>query len=86
LRIKGTPEHLIITLILQENVIRTLECNISYQSTAWKDLKLTDIMIDIMLIVDRTALLALSKASARVSTSVSSNESASTTVPVEIKL
>jgi hypothetical protein len=47
-------------------------------------LKLTDIMIDIMLIVDRTALLALSKASARVSTSVSSNESASITVSVDI--
>jgi hypothetical protein len=41
-------------------------------------------MIDIMLIVDRTALLALSKASARVSTSVSSNESASITVSVDI--
>jgi hypothetical protein len=36
-------------------------------------------MIDIMLIVERTALLALSRASARVSTSVSSSESASIT-------
>uniref|UniRef100_A0A0A9GI40 Secreted protein n=1 Tax=Arundo donax TaxID=35708 RepID=A0A0A9GI40_ARUDO len=43
-------------------------------------------MIDIMLIVDRIALLALSKASARVSTSVSSSESASITAPVEVKL
>ena len=42
-------------------------------------------MIDIMLIVDRTALLALSNASARVSTSVSSSESASITAPVEIE-
>lgn len=36
-------------------------------------------MMDIILIVERTALLALSKASARVSTSVSSSESASIT-------